>query len=244
MARSPTSPWRTSVSTSAQTRTSPYDRIKEAILSGDILPDEQLVESALAKWCGVSRTPIREALMRLGQDGLVHRGERGLVVLARSQEEILDLYDIRIVLERHAAAGAAERRTSHDMLIIRRSAEQYTRCDSSDNRALADDNRRFHRAVWWASHNASLIDLLERLNMHLGRYPTTTLAYPGRFTAANNEHVDLVEAIEAHNSDRAAAIASQHFTAAREIRLRLYETEQYWAGDKVIGKVSRVPRQL
>jgi len=225
MARSPASQRRPSGPTLAQKRTSPYDRIKQAILSGDLPPDEQLVESVLAEWCEVSRTPIREALTRLEQDGLVGRGEHGLIVRARSHEEILDLYDTRIVLESHAAAVAAERRTSHDVLMMRRVAEISNRVSSTDQWTLAEANREFHRTIWHASHNVSLIDLLERLNMHLGRYPATTLAYPGRLVAADHEHVDLVEAIEARDHVRAAAISSQHFTAAREIRLRIWEAE-------------------
>ena len=69
----------------------PYERLRQAIIEGDLRPGDQLVEVALAKWCQVSRTPIREALSRLEQDGLVARSDRGLVVLSRSAEEILDI---------------------------------------------------------------------------------------------------------------------------------------------------------
>lgn len=223
MVGSPAPQLRPSGGKSTLKKMSPYDRIKQAILWGDLLPDEQLVESALAEWCEVSRTPIREALKRLEQDGLVCRGEQGLVVRASSPEEILDLYDTRIVLENHAASVAAERRNSHDLLMMRRTTKNIKRIDSTDQRALAESNRNFHRTIWRASHNASLIDLLERLNMHLGRYPATTLAYPGRIATADREHLELIEAIEARDHNRAAAIATQHFTAAREIRLRIQD---------------------
>ncbi|WP_201777997.1 FCD domain-containing protein, partial [Jiangella alkaliphila] len=75
------------------------------------------------------------------------------------------------------------------------------------------------------SHNGSLIDLLGRLSMHLGRYPATTLAYPGRWETSNREHEQLVDAIEARNGELAADLAGQHFTAARDIRLKLWETD-------------------
>src|ERR1700754_1808293 len=81
----------------------PYERLKQAILDGELVPGQQLVEISLAQWCQVSRTPIREALSRLEQDGLALRTDRGLVVRERSPEEILDIYDTRIVLEAMAA---------------------------------------------------------------------------------------------------------------------------------------------
>jgi DNA-binding GntR family transcriptional regulator len=224
MAKSPvSSPRRPLGRVTTPRRVSPYERLKQAIMSGELLPGEQLVELALAEWCNVSRTPIREALTRLEQDGLVQRGERGLVVRESSPEEILDIYDTRIVLEGRAAAVAAERRTSHDLLAMRRAEERSHRVSTEDPNAMAETNREFHRTVWRASHNESLIDLLERLNLHLGRYPATTLAFPGRHKTSHAEHKKLIDAIEARDAELASSIASRHFTAARDIRLRLWE---------------------
>ncbi|MHA6795583.1 GntR family transcriptional regulator [Pseudonocardia bannensis] len=209
----------------ATRKASPYERLKQAIMSGELPPGEPLVELALAEWCNVSRTPVREALTRLEQDGLIQRNDRGLIVRESSPEEILDIYDTRIVLESKAAAVAAERRTSIDLVAMRRAEERAHRVDTDDPHALAERNREFHRTVWRASRNESLIDLLERLNLHLGRYPATTLAYPGRQDTSHVEHHDLVDAIEARDPETASAIATRHFTAARDIRLRLWESE-------------------
>jgi DNA-binding GntR family transcriptional regulator len=209
----------------AQRQEAPYERIKQAILTGELLPGAHLVESALAQTFNVSRTPIREALTRLEQDGIIQRGERGLVVRESSQEEILDLYDTRIVLESHAAAIAAERRTSHDLLAMRRAQERVRATGPEDALGMAQANREFHRKIWKASHNESLIDLLERLNLHLGRYPATTLVFPDRPQTACVEHDLLIEAIEARDAERASSVASRHFKAALDIRLQLWEAE-------------------
>ncbi len=206
-------------------RVVPYERIKQAIMSGDLEPGAPLVELALAEWCEVSRTPVREALLRLEQDGLVVRGDQGLSVRESSPEEILDIYDTRIVLEARAAAVAAERRTSHDLMAMRRLTDKFSHCDAEEASALAETNREFHRSVWRASHNDSLVDLLERLNLLLGRYPATTLAFPGRWKTASVEHNKLLLAIEARDEEEAAAVATRHFSAARDIRLRLWEGE-------------------
>jgi DNA-binding GntR family transcriptional regulator len=206
-------------------RLSPYERLKQAIISGALAPGEQLVEIPLAEWCEVSRTPIREALTRLEQDGLIQRTEHGLVVRESTPAEIIDLYDSRIVLESRAAAVAAERRTATDLSYMWRAEERYRGLANDDVENLAKRNREFHRAIWVASHNNSLIDLLERLNMHLGRHPLTTLQFPGRHETAAMEHHNLVTVISDQNAELAGKIASQHFTEAQEIRLKILAEE-------------------
>lgn len=206
-------------------RPNPYERIKQAILSGELAPGQALVEGVLAEWCEVSRTPVREALTRLEQDGLIGRGDRGLVVHESSPGEILDIYETRIILETAAARFAADRRNPNDLLMMRRQLPRMEKLSDAEPAVKAAMNAEFHELVWRASHNRSLLDLLGRLSMHLGRYPATTLAYPGRWESGNTEHRALVDAIEARNSDLAAQIASQHFSTAREIRLKLWETD-------------------
>jgi DNA-binding GntR family transcriptional regulator len=204
---------------------SAYERLKEAILSGEITPGQPLVETQLAKWCGVSRTPVREALKRLEQDGIVERGDRGLVVRENSPAETLDIYETRIVLETKAARVAAQRRTDNDLLIMKQLNERMHQMDTSDPQRMARSNAAFHRAVWRATHNESLIDLLERLQMHVGRYPTTTLSWPGRWEASTKEHDELIRSIEMRDEDGAGRAAEHHFAAARDIRLSLFTAE-------------------
>lgn len=200
----------------------PYERIKDAILTGELAPGQAAVETALAEWCQVSRTPIREALTRLEQDGLLIRSYRGLIVRERSPEEILDIYETRILLEAAAARSAAARRSDLEVLTLRRTAQQFSEIDPSDEVAITVGNRDFHRAVWRAGHNESLMDLLERLNSHLARYPATTLSQPGRWEEANAEHLAIVAAIENKDLELAHDLAAKHFTRARDIRLDIW----------------------
>jgi DNA-binding GntR family transcriptional regulator len=206
-----------------------YERIKQAIVTGELAPGQHLVETALAKWCQVSRTPVREALTRLEQDGIVVRSERGLIVRQDSPEEVLDLYETRITLEATAARMAAERRTFHDLLQMRQAAQHTGEEAPEDPAEMMSVNDRFHRSVWRASHNRSLIDLLDRLSLHLGRYPATTLSFPGRWARACEQHVAIVDAVEARDGDRAATLAGEHFTESRDIRLKLWA--QQYGGD-------------
>jgi DNA-binding GntR family transcriptional regulator len=203
-------------------RRSPYERMKQAILTGELEPGQPLIETALAQTYEVSRTPIREALTRLEQDGLVLRSHRGLIVRERSQEEILDIYETRIVLEATAARVAATRRSQIDILNLKRIADRLESLETDSENLMASGNRDFHKAVWRASHNEPLIDLLGRLDLHLARYPATTLSEPGRWELANKEHRELIEAVEQQDPVRAADVATAHFTEARELRLAIW----------------------
>lgn len=199
-----------------------YNAIKEAILVGELVAGEPLIESSLAAWCGVSRTPVREALRRLEQDGLVKRDASGLIVRERSPEEILDLYDTRVILEATAARVAADRRTDHDLRAMRWALDQGHQVDPTDIDRMVGANQDFHQTVWRASHNESLRDLLSRMSLHLGRYPQTTLAAPKRWEEATKQHEELFHAIEVRDGDQAHEFARQHFLEARDIRLRLF----------------------
>ena len=200
----------------------PYEKLRDAIRDGTFPPGQSLVESSIAEWCGVSRTPVREALTRLLQDGLVAKTDRGMIVRERTPEEILDIYETRISLEAAAARLAAERYGPVDRVRL----ERMVRLAEDSGKSMtsrADRNREFHHAIWTASHNESLIDLLQRLNLHLSRYPTTTLAAPGRWEQSLKEHSDLATAILSRDSLAAESLAKQHFTAARDIRLAQWE---------------------
>jgi DNA-binding GntR family transcriptional regulator len=207
-------------------KVSPYEKLAQAIMTGELVPGQPLIETALAEWCDVSRTPIREALTRLEQDGLVVRGERGLMVRERSPEEILDLYETRIVLEAMAARVAATRRSYLDLITMRRVAERLQSMETTDELAMAAGNREFHQAVWRASHNDALSDLLHRLDMHVARYPSTTLSQPGRWAEANKEHQSIIEAIDGQDAELAHQLTAQHFVKARELRLALWAKGQ------------------
>lgn len=199
-----------------------YEKIRDAILDGTFPPGSQLIELAIADLYDVSRTPVRESLGRLEQDGLVERGPRGLIVRTRSPEEILDIYDVRILLETAVARLAAERHTEVDGVQLLGALDHVTPNESDDTSALIIRIWHFHHTIWSASHSQALIDLLQRLKLHLLRYPETTLSYPGRVEESAREHRELAQAILDRDPDKAAAAAEAHLTRARNIRLELW----------------------
>ena len=201
--------------------TSVYEAIREAILSGRFPPEHMLGENALATEFGVSRTPVREALHRLEIEQLVERVPRGVRVRASSPEEILDIYEVRITLEASAAKLAALRSTELDRMRLRAAHEAMLRA-GEDPAARAATNRAFHEAIWQASHSPTLDDLLRRLNVHLIRYPSTTLRWGERWEAVLAEHEELLDAIDARDAERAHDVAERHLAGARDVRLHMY----------------------
>jgi DNA-binding GntR family transcriptional regulator len=210
-----------------------YQRLRESILRGDYEADSPLTETALAAELSVSRTPIREALRQLEQDGLVERGARGMQVRGRSPEEILEIYEVRVALETAAANTAAERHTPFDLIRLEQAHNAMLETSPEDAEQMAATNRAFHQLIWAMSHNATLIDLLSRLDSHLVRYRETTLTYPKRWETVLQEHAELIRAIKDRDKEQAGRIAEMHMIGARNTRLLMY------ADDATSGTLSR-----
>lgn len=200
--------------------TSVYERIRQAILDGTLEGGRVLSENGLAAEFGTSRTPVREALHRLEIERIVERGHRGTVVRMTSPEEILDIYEARITLEGAAAQRAAERATPLDLARMRARQADMRALDAANARPSV--NRAFHESLWAASHSPTLIDLLDRLDVHLVRYPTSTLSDDARWEKALAEHDEIIGAIAQGNAGASREIAEQHMSAAREARLEMY----------------------
>ncbi|MBB5480708.1 GntR family transcriptional regulator [Micromonospora parathelypteridis] len=201
-----------------------YARLRDDIISGELEAGAPLVVTTVATRLGVSRTPVREALRLLTRDGLVESSERQLRVAGRSAQALFDIYEVRIPLEAAAARGAAERHTSFDRMQLIRLHEILRDVPPDDVAALNAANRKFHEAIWAATHNSALIDFLKRLDLYLRRYPATALHHAGRYQDSRDEHEALLEAILARDVEVAGERANVHFSAARDVRLRFYDS--------------------
>jgi DNA-binding GntR family transcriptional regulator len=181
-----------------------------------------LREIALAERYGVSRTPVREALRRLEHDKLIEAGDRGLRVRRPTHEEVVQVYDARILLEGAAAEQAARMRGEADLALLDGLLGRDLALVDPSPEVRADNNIEFHQAVWRATHNPVLIDLLQRLNLHLIHTPTTTLTAPGRWEQALAEHRTLIDAIREGDIAAASDVARGHMRAARDVRLWMW----------------------
>lgn len=199
-----------------------YERLRGEILAGRLPPGTALREIALAERYGVSRTPVREALRRLEHDKLIEAGDRGLRVRRPSHEEVVQVYDARIMLEGAAAEQAARMRGEADLALLDGLLSRDLALIDPSPESRAETNIEFHQAVWRATHNPVLIDLLQRLNLHLIHTPSTTLTATGRWEQALAEHRALIAAIRDGNAAGAGEVARGHMRTARDIRLRMW----------------------
>ncbi|MBO0706300.1 MAG: GntR family transcriptional regulator, partial [Candidatus Dormibacteraeota bacterium] len=165
---------------------------------------------------------VREALRRLEQDGLVERVDRTMRVRRHSAEEILELYEVRTILETAAVRAAADRRTEFDVARMQRLLRRMEAPDLV-REGRAPLNREFHSALWRASHNGVLYDTLERLYVHSLRYLHTTLTGQERWESSLPQHREIVDAILRGDGEAAAALLGDHLREARDARLQLLE---------------------
>lgn len=203
-----------------------YKRLLDMVRDGELRPGARLRESHLAELLGVSRTPIREALRRLEMQGLVtHEIHRGTVVRELDHNTITELYFIREVLEGTAAALASRHASKSEVEALRDMIEA-DRGRLDDPAYLAKTNQRFHAALYRASHNRYLVEMLQGLRTSMWLLGPTTLAHPGRSEEALLEHVRVIDAIEQGDADAAEQAAKEHIRKAHTVRLKsMFEDE-------------------
>lgn len=195
-----------------------YDLLRHAISDGELPEGSRLVETQLAERFAVSRTPIRQALLALEQDGIVIRSGRSLHVRAQSPAEIIELYEVREILEERAARLAAERRNEADVVILNRLLEDMSGDISREERRAI--NREFHTSMWRAAHQDVLLQTLQRLYANSVQALNTTLTSSERWQETMAEHRGMVEAILSGDGDAAADLVRIHLKTARDIRIR------------------------
>ena len=195
--------------------------LRSEILSGLHPPGTAMREVTLAERFGVSRTPVREALSRLQQERLLERVARGLQVPRVDPQQVIQVYDMRILLEEEAAGQAARARQFTDQMRLEALLERDRGLREPDDQTRIKTNLEFHSAVWACAHNPVLQDLLERLSTHLVHAPHSTLSVGRRWEDSLDEHAALVDAIDRQDVETAKAVARAHMETARRLRLQL-----------------------
>jgi DNA-binding GntR family transcriptional regulator len=199
------------------------EALRDAILEGELAPDARLREEELAREFGVSRTPVREALQQLNAEGFVEVSpHQGAVVVRLTVEDILAIYVVREALEGVSARLAARRATPEQCarllaIIDEMEAGSATLRPSQ----IADLNLRFHAELRQAASNRYLDRFLSQVEHAVRRFGQTTFAYPGRLQSTMAEHRAIVDAVIAHDPERAEALAIEHMHEARQLRMRM-----------------------
>lgn len=188
------------------------DEIEDGIVANEYSPGERLDEMQLAKRFGVSRTPVREALMQLSAIGLIEiRARRGAVVIDPAPHRIYEMFEVMAELEGMAGSMAARRHTDTDraeLLAAHAKCEQSAAADDSDTYYY--DNEVFHYAVYAASHSSFLIEQCAALHRRLRPYRRLQLRVRNRMKTSFSEHAGIVDAILAGDTESARTLLRQH----------------------------------
>lgn len=190
-----------------------FAMLHDAIIVGELHPGERLPIGDLAEAMHLSQMPIREALRRLDADGLVENiPHRGASVAGLTIEELLEVYDARLLLELPAIEGAAERFTAGDEREVATSLDRLEDATERGEKALAlNAHTAFHFGLYRASGSRWLPRLISPLWDNAERYRVAALGGSlGLFETRAREHRDLLEACSTHQPDRAASLLWNH----------------------------------
>ena len=193
-----------------------YYRLEEEILSGVLTRGTALTEKTLTERLGVSRTPVRAALKRLSEDGLVHTTpNKGAVVIGINIDDLIDIYNIRMRLEGLASAHAAERISPEELKKLCESVElSEFYISRKDTENLKELDTAFHSIIYKASGNRLLSKVLTELHHKIKAYRKLSLNSEQRLYESVKEHREIYHAIEAHDSLLADKLTSLHIERA------------------------------
>ncbi len=187
------------------------DLLRENILSGEIPAGLPIRQDALAREFQVSKIPLREALARLEQDGLVvSHPNRGFFVRAMSWEEAREIYELRIMLEPAAAAFACTRATQDEQAVAIETLARLDADAAARRPSVGALNRAFHMALVAPGGRPVTRDVVERLHVMADRYVRKHLEPKGRHVHAEEEHHQILEAWLARRHDDVKALVAAH----------------------------------
>ncbi|MCI8712351.1 MAG: GntR family transcriptional regulator [Ruminococcus sp.] len=189
-----------------------FNTLRQAILRGDLKPGERLMEISLANKLGVSRTPVREAIHKLEQEGLVLMiPRRGAEVAQITEKSLRDVLEVRGALEELAVRLACERMTGQALGELNRAAERFEKTlGSSDITSVAEADVAFHDVIYMATDNQRLIALLNNLREQMYRYRVEYLKRGECHAQLLSEHQEIIEAITNKEVERAVAVTCRH----------------------------------
>lgn len=199
---------------------SAYRRLLDEIRNGVLEPGMRLREVEIAERLGLSRTPVREAMRLLEGDGLVvHQPRLGATVRALDYAEIMELYEMRAVLEGTAARLAARAASEVELSELTALNDEFAQAVGHQAQA-AEINRQFHMILQDAAKNRFLIKSISSLQKTMMILGPTTLLDAERAQSAVGEHGRIMEALNARDGVRAEAEMRAHIEAAQRARLK------------------------
>lgn len=207
---------------------SAYWRLIGEIRSGQLAAGARLTELEIAERLSISRTPVREAIRRLEADGLVsHEPRVGAIVRTLDYAEVMELYEMRNVLEGTAARMAARSASEVEIAELASINDEMATVDDDPLR-LAALNQRFHLTLIDAARNRYLVKSVQSVHKTMLILGSTTLEAAGRAKMAIAEHAEILAALSTRDGAAAEAAMRRHMEAAHRARLQQIRARDGW----------------
>ncbi len=198
-----------------------YEALLDAIRAGIYKPGDRLREESVGEQLTLSRTPVREALRRLEAERIVeHRPRLGAVVRQLSHAEVVELYEMRVVLERTAAEMAAKHGTDAEFDALD-DFNQAIAAESANPARAAAINQNFHKGLYQACRNRFLLESARALNNALLLLGPTTFTDEDRIETVVRQHQSIVTALRDGDAEAAGAAAEAHLQTSLRYRLKV-----------------------
>lgn len=203
------------------------DQLRQLIISGELADGTPLRQDALAEELGVSRIPVREALARLEAEGLAASSpHKGYVVTALSRDEILELFELRSLLEPELIRAAIPRMTAADLNHAEAMLDSYNvDIDSDVVKNWGEQNLRFHMALYIPSGRRKTLEIVRGLLVNTDRYTRLVLTLGTGVEQAKEDHGGLLELCRKKAVNQAVALAADHIVRARADLLELLDQD-------------------
>ena len=193
--------------------------IREAIIEGRLAPGQRLKEEELARELGISRTPVREALLLLQAEDLIDAApNRGATVRTHTGQDLDDLYQLRALLEGYAARRAASRITDDAVARLRASCERFEELDAlGDLRDLVRENLFFHSTILELAGSARLDSMVRKVIELPLVYKSYIWYSPDQKRISAHYHRQITNALAGRDSERAELVMKEHIFEARDL---------------------------
>ena len=189
-----------------------FNTLREAILKGELKPGERLMELQLAAKLGVSRTPIREAIRMLEQEGLaVTIPRKGAEVAKMTEKDMEDVLQIREALDELAAKIACEQISEEQLEELVATMHEFEESTKTDNvKKIAEADVKFHDIIYQSTGNPNLVNMLNNLREQMYRYRVEYLKDENNYPTLMKEHKDIVEGLVRKNKTQVTETMHQH----------------------------------
>ncbi|WP_136162669.1 GntR family transcriptional regulator [Sphingomonas flavalba] len=193
------------------------DLVRDRILSGAVLPNSAIRQDALASELGISKIPLREALARLEQEGLlISQANRGFFVRPLSAEEAEEVFALRLKLEPDVMVLSAERATAQQRKAAKDVFASLYQVTEAGGAGVAAFNRAFHMALLRPAGQPIVLGILRRLHVMADRYVRKHLEPLGRDERANEEHREILAIWLARDLDNIRVLTERHLEKTRD----------------------------